>query len=324
MTGIARPLRVFAVTVVAALSTIASVQAEDALRLGVGGRGNWDTAPAILGQKAGIFKKHGLSLDILFTAGGGETIQVAISGAVDIGVAVGTGAALAAFAKGAPVRIIGSVTTGSRDVYYYVRTASPLKSLKDATDKTTVAYSTTGSSTNVFALGLIKAYGVPAKVSRTGDPQSTLTQVMSGQIDVGYATAPFALNKVEAGELRIIANASEAPGTQEQTARVLLANASKLEKDRAVIARFMQAYSEVVDWMYSDPAALTAYREYSGIAETIAKRTMADFLSKDMLDPYSIGGLDAVMNDAIAMKLLQAPLTKAQLDEAIQVPARAK
>ena len=324
MTGIARAFGKCSVAIAVALSTISDVQAEDALRLGVGGRGNWETAPAVLGQKAGIFKKRGLALDILFTAGGGETIQVAISGAVDIGIAVGTGAALAAYAKGAPVRIIGSVTTGSRDVYYYVRAVSPLRSLKDATDKTTVAYSTTGSSTNVFALGLIKAYGVTAKASRTGDPQATLTQVMSGQVDVGYATAPFALNQVEAGELRIIANASEAPGTQEQTARVLLANTSKLEKDRAVIARFMLAYSEVVDWMYSDPAALTAYREYSAIAETIAKRTMADFLSKDMLDPYRIDGLDAVMSDDIAMKLLQAPLTKAQLDEAIQVPARAK
>ena len=311
-------------TIGSALATLGPALAEDALKLAVGGRGNWDTAPTELGQKAGFFKKHGLALEVLYTAGGGETVQVVVAGAVDIGIAVGTGAAMAAYAKGAPIRIIGSVTTGSRDVYYYVRTTSPLRSLKDATDKTTIAYSTAGSSTNVFALGLIKVYGLAAKPTRTGDPQSTLTQVMSGQVDVGYATAPFALQQVEGGQLRIIANASEIPGTQEQTARLLVAHAGKLAKDRPVIARFMQAYAEVVDWVYSDPKALAFYREYSGIPEPIAQKTMREVVTKDMLDPYRVTGLDAVMADAIAAKQLQAPLTKEQLAELVQVPDRAK
>ena len=38
-------------TIVAALSTISAVQAEDSLRLAVGGRGNWDTAPDAIAMK---------------------------------------------------------------------------------------------------------------------------------------------------------------------------------------------------------------------------------------------------------------------------------
>ena len=45
-------------------------------------RGSWEGAVPELGRD--IFKKRGLDLDILYTAGGGETLQAVISGAVDI------------------------------------------------------------------------------------------------------------------------------------------------------------------------------------------------------------------------------------------------
>ena len=53
-----------------------------------------------------------------------------ISGSVDIGLAVGTLGAMAAFSKGAPVRIIGAQATGAAD-YWYAKTTSGIKTLKD-------------------------------------------------------------------------------------------------------------------------------------------------------------------------------------------------
>ena len=117
--------------------------ADDALKLTIGQRGNWDTAITQLGTKAGIFKKHGIELEMIYTSGSGETLQPVISGAVDAGVAVGTLGAIAAFAKGAPVRIIAAEATGAAD-YWYAKTSSPIKNLKDLTDKNTIAYSTNG------------------------------------------------------------------------------------------------------------------------------------------------------------------------------------
>jgi len=297
----------------------APVLADDTLRIAAGGRGNWDSSPSQLGQMAGIFKKHGLDLDILFTAGGGETLQAIISGAVDIGVAVSTSSAMGAYVKGAPIRVIGSLVTGTGDTYYYVRADSSLKSLKDATENTTIAYSTAGSSTNLFALRLIKTYGVKAKAIRTGDPQATLTQVMSGQVDVGYATAPFALSQILGGQIRLIARADEIPGTENQTVRVILVNANKLAKDREVIERYMTAYAETVDWIYTNPDALKFFRDYSGTPELIAKKGMTEFYKKEMLDPFRVSGLDAVMKEAVTLKLLSTPLSKEQLAELFQV-----
>src|ERR1700730_18200885 len=57
-------------------------RAEDTLRLTVGQRGLWDTAISEVGQRAGIFKKHGLALEILWTQGSGETQPAGIGGSV--------------------------------------------------------------------------------------------------------------------------------------------------------------------------------------------------------------------------------------------------
>jgi len=122
---------------VAALALMSSAaRAEDTIKLAVGQRGNWDTSVSEIGQRAGIFKKHGLTLELVYTQGAGETQQAVISGSVDIGIAAGVMGVLGAFSKGAPVRIISAETTGAGDLYWYVKADSPIKSLKDADGKT--------------------------------------------------------------------------------------------------------------------------------------------------------------------------------------------
>ena len=65
-------------------------RAADLLKIASPQRGSWEGAIPELGKQQGIFQKHGLDLDILYTAGGGETLQAVISGAVDIGLSAGT------------------------------------------------------------------------------------------------------------------------------------------------------------------------------------------------------------------------------------------
>src|SRR5262245_52793017 len=111
---------------VALLAAALPASAQDKLKLTIGQRGNWDTAIAQLGSKAGIFKKHNLELELLYTSGSGETLQPVIAGSADLGLAVGTQGAMSAFAKGAPVRIIGAQATGAAD-YWYAKASSNIK-----------------------------------------------------------------------------------------------------------------------------------------------------------------------------------------------------
>lgn len=298
--------------------------AQDALKLAVGQRGNWETAVSEIGQRAGIFKKHGLDLELLYTAGAGETLQAVISGAADIGIGVGTSGAMSAFSKGAPVRAIGSATVGSNDLYWYVKTDSPIKGWKDTNENTRIAFSTAGSSTNMLVLGFIKEFNLKAKPEKTGSPPATLTAVMSGQVEIGWAAPPFGLKQIEEGQIRIIGRGSDVPSTRNQTVRLLIANAGKLAKDKAIIQRYMDAYRETLDFMYADPKALALYKDFAGIPEILTRKAMADFYPKTALDPDRIEGIDSVMTDAVAMKFIPAPLSKEQLADFFQVPPRKK
>ncbi|MGB9210546.1 MAG: ABC transporter substrate-binding protein, partial [Pseudolabrys sp.] len=80
---------------------------DDLVKIAIGQRGVFENSISELGQSRGFFKKYGLKLDILYTQGGGETIQAIISGSVDMGI-VGTLQTMGAYAKGAPIRAIGA------------------------------------------------------------------------------------------------------------------------------------------------------------------------------------------------------------------------
>jgi len=307
----------------AALTISAPADAADLLKLTVGQRGNWDTSIAYLGEKAGIFKKYGIDLEIIYTSGSGETLQPVIAGSVDLGFAVGTQGAMAAYAKGAPVRIIGAEATGAAD-YWYAKTSSPIKTLQD-TNGHTIAFSTNGSSTQSIVRAFIDEFKLTAKPMATGNPSATLTSVMTDQVDVGWASPPFGLKEQEAGQIRVVAKATDSALVRGQTIRVIVANAQALEKRKDAIDRFMQAYRETIDYMYSDnPQVLKDYAAFVQVPEATAKRVRDEFFPKSLVDPDAIKGLDSVMKEAVNLKFITEPLTQKQIDELIQIPPRKK
>ena len=311
-----------AVAALAAAAFVGAAHAQDTLKIAAGQRGNWDTSISEVGQRAGIFKKHGLVLEILWTQGAGETQQAVVSGSADLGIAGGIMGALSLFSKGAPVRIISAETTGAGDLFWYVPAASPIKTLKD-TDGKTIAYSTNGSSTHGIVTAYMKQYDLKAKPTATGGPAATLTQVMSGQIDVGWSAPPFGLKQLDEGAIRVIASGNDAAVFKGQTVRVNIANLQTLQTRKAVVDRYMKAYRETIDWMYSDdPAALRTYAEFVGIPIETAKRTRDQFFPKAAVDPDRVVGLEQIVKDAVDLKFTATQLTPEQLQTLIQIPPR--
>jgi NitT/TauT family transport system substrate-binding protein len=298
--------------------------AEDSFKVAIGQINNWENQAPTLGQDAGFFKKHGVVLENFGTAGAGETLQPIISGSADIGAGVGVAGAMRAFAKGAPVRIIAPAFTGTGDLYWYVKSDSPIKSLKDLTASNTIAYSTNGSSSNNIVVAFVNELGAKAKPTSTGGPPATLTAVMSGQVDVGWAAPPFGLKELQDGKIRIIARGSDVPSLRGQTVRVLIANANMLKERKEAVARFMQGYREAVDWMYANPEAVSMFSKKTGVAEDLVRASMKDFQPKESLQTDQMADLDGAIRDAVKLKFLDAPLTKEQIAELIQIPPRAK
>jgi len=226
---------------------------------------------------------------------------------------------MGAYAKGAPIRIIGAESTGE-DAYWYVRADSPVKTMADMAGRT-IAFSTVGASTHSHVLALIDHYKVAAKPVATGGFPATFTMVMSGQIDAGWSAPPYAMEALRKGEIRIIVRPNELPLVKGHTIRTLIANKMSLDGKPALYARFMQAYRETIDWMYASDEALKVYADFVGnITVEDARRIREEFDPKEMVIPDRVLGLADLVPDAVKFKFITQPLTDAQLKELVQIP----
>jgi NitT/TauT family transport system substrate-binding protein len=297
-----------------------TAHAEDQLKVAIGQMEAWAQQPPILGQQGGIFKKYGLQLENFGTQGAGETLQAVIADAADIGIGIGTVGVMRAFSKGAPVRIFGGSFTGMGDIFWYVKADSPIKSLKDTTERNTIAYSTNGATSHSVVLALGSELGVKAKPTATGGPPATLTQVMSGQIDIGWSVAPFALKQIEEGQIRIIATGNDVASMRDQTVRVQVVNTRLLTERKDVFNRFVRAYRESLDWIFTDPQAMKFYSATNNVPEHLVKKTADEFQTRQGMQFDTVSGVDGIMADGVKLKFLDAPLTKQQLGELIQIP----
>ena len=293
-------------------------KADDKLKVAVPQRGAWDAGLTELGNRGGIFKKHGLDVEVLYTQAGPESIQALIGGSIDIAVAAGVSAAVGTFAKGAPIRIIGSEIVGSPDLYWYVRAESPVKKVEDFNDKT-VAFSLTGSSSHAGLLALIAQYKLTSKPTSTGSITATYTQTMTGQVDIGFSAIPFFLDKADAGQIRIIATGNDVASLKARTGRVNVTNLATLQNRKDVLLRWHQAYKDTIDWMYSSPDALKAFAAYSGLPENVVAK-VRELLPRETMAPDQLVGIEQIVAEAQAQKFITAPLTADQVKELVQIP----
>ena len=314
--------KVFAVAAMSAALFAGPAGAQDMLKIAIGQINNWENQAPTLGQDAGIFKKHGLVIEAVGTQGAGETIQAVISGSADLGAGVGVAGAMRAFSRGAPVRILLPAFTGTSDLFWYVKADSPIKTLKDTTPSHTIAYSTSGSSSNNIVVGFVQELGVKAKPTATGGPPGTLTAVMSGQIDIGWAAPPFGVKEIKEGKIRILARGNELPSLRGQTVRAIIVNADALKSKKDAIMRFAQAYREAADWMYSDPKAMQMYAAKLNQPLDLIKESIAEFHPQSAMQTEEMKDLDGAVRDAVTLKFLDAPLSKEQLAEFLQIPPR--
>jgi NitT/TauT family transport system substrate-binding protein len=173
-------------------------------------------------------------------------------------------------------------------------------------------------------LAFIDELGVKAKPTPTGGPPGTLTQVMSGQIDIGWAAPPFGMKELKEGQIRILIRGSDVPSLRGQTVRTIIVNADALKNKKDAIMRFVQGYREAVDWMYADPKAIDMYAEKMKLDRALIEGSIKEFHPKVAMQTDEMKDIEGIQRDAVKLKFIDAPLTKQQLAELIQIPPRNK
>lgn len=310
-------LKICAVVCATAISI--SSMAMEKVSVAIGQKGLWDTMITLQGIEQGFFKKEGLDVSVTWTKGGSETLQAVMTGSTQYALANGTLGVLGAYAKGAPIRIVMAQMTGAPDLFWYVKSGSSVKSMKDTNGKS-FGFSRPGSSTHLVGLALAEKAGVSPKMTPSGGISGTRTQVMSDQIDVGWSVPPFNLDMVSKGDIRIIARGSEVESLNAQTIRVNVANADYLKSNPESVKKFVRAYQKTVDWMYeNEDASIAFYATFNKVDKEVAGVAM-NFYPRSSLVLSPIAGIDESMAQAVKNKNLATPLSKAQLAELIQIP----
>lgn len=298
--------------------------AQEKLKVAIPQRGFWDSSWVEFGQAAGFFKDAGLDIEIFWTDGGAQTLTAAVSGSVDIALSNGALGVVGAYVKGAPIKIVSAEMTGATELYWWVRADSPYKTLKDVPEGKTIAFSSPGSSSNLVLLALLKQTGSKAKPTATGGVPGTTTQVMTGQIDVGWSVVPLGLQDVQEGKRRIIARASEVVEMRNQTIRVNIANTEILKKRRAAIAKFMEVYAKSIDWAYSNPQAIEIFARNMKVPVAVAKQAVDEFYPKSAMQMGEIRDLDRTLKDALDAKFIPSPKTAKDVEGMIDIVYKPK
>lgn len=301
--------RICVAVMIAAAWYASAAQAQDKLKVAISQRGFWDSSFLEFAAKEGMFKKAGLDVEFFFTEGGGQTLQVITSGSVDVAMSNGLLGTIGAYSKKAPIRVISAQMTGAHELYWYVRGESPIRSLKDATDKHTAAFSSPGSSSNLILLALLEGAGSKARPTATGGLPGTLTSVMTGQIDIGWGTPPFALRELQDKKVVIVARAREATELRNQTIRVNIANLNSLKTKRDAITRLMRVYHEAIQWSYSNPRAIEYFADYAKAPVDLAAQAVKEFFPIEALQIGEIRDLERTLRDAAQYKFTTSQLT---------------
>ena len=213
-----------------------------------------------IAEQEGYYAAENLEPTILLGRGGSDSLQIVLTGNADIIYGPGVLSVIAAYAKGAPVKIIANAVYGARETFWLVKPESPIKSFKDLDGKS-FAYSAPGSLSHLLVQTIAKDLGIKPKFVATGNLSSTRTQMMSGQIDTAWAGFPAGIGMVRKGDARIIGSGNEAVSLRTTSTRIVAANTNWLSKNRDVAVRAMRAIWKGSLYIFDESRAL---RQYAG------------------------------------------------------------
>jgi NitT/TauT family transport system substrate-binding protein len=162
--------------------------------------------PYEIARSGGIFRHHGLGVELIYTRGGNAAMQALIGGAVDYA-ATALDVAIQAYANvGAQIRRFA--VTGRLPLFALVtapQTVDKIRSVKDLAGKT-VGVSALGNADHALTLYLLKEAGADAsKVQFATMGVNLLEALRRGQIDAGVVQEP-ALTLLKRANARVLMN----------------------------------------------------------------------------------------------------------------------
>ncbi len=203
-------------------------------------------APSWVAADKGIWKKHGLDVELIFLRGGSRTVSAMLGGSVDFIIGSDLGATTAIL-QGAPITRVG-VTTNT--LGYSMVTQPGIKTVRDLKGKI-IGITPGRDAAYARVVKLLRDNGMDASRDVTflsvgdGGPAARVAALSSGVIHATMFTPPSDMISEKAG-MRIL--------TKIDVANVgggLNTTTSVLQKNRPQVVRFLRGYMEAIHYLKS-------------------------------------------------------------------------
>ena len=279
--------------------------------LHVGFNGFYGAAPLYVAQDAGIFRKQGLTLEMIFIAGGSLSTQALIGKSLDL-LQTGGPPFLNAYLRGARLKIIGGVTN---ILPYVLITGGRITSSEQLRGKK-IGISRFGSNTDfVVRLALVHLGLTPAEVTilQVGGSQSRLVALKAGTIDATVLSPEEAMAAQKVGLntlLDFVAKGVEFPHVS------IVAREEYLQAQAPLVRRFMAAYLEGIRFFKTHKEeAIRKMMVLSRLNDREIAEKAFDVYTRSLPDDGrpTIKGLEAVLADFAREEPKAKGLTVAQI-----------
>jgi NitT/TauT family transport system substrate-binding protein len=281
-----------------------AASAQTTLRVGKAQANQFAFIPADVGVETGIFKKHGLDLDISSFAGDAKMVQALTAGSLDI--ALGGSPSFAAIVKGAPMKAVAVFSGAPNIIMLVVLKDSPLKTVDDLKGKT-ISVSGTGSLTFWLTQQLSRRLGWGddgIKITPLGASEAQIAALMTHQIE-GTTTDSVTVDKfVESGNGRILVNFGEY--FPDFVTSCIYATNPLIESRPEVLKAFLAGWFETIAYMrdHRQPIIELTTKQIGmspGVAAAIYDDTMPTMSLDGRFNPKA---LDVLANSFVDTKLL--------------------
>jgi NitT/TauT family transport system substrate-binding protein len=266
--------------------------------------------PANFALKLGIFKKHGLDVDIgqIVQA---KMIQAITAGSVDI--ALASGASLPFAARGAPFKAVAALSGPPLLLVLVTKPDGKLKTM-DQLKGATVGVSNVGSLTDWLTTQVALHQGwKPEEIKRVsiGNTPSRVAALRTGAVDAVVVDIAAALKLEEEGHGRILVRFGKVV-TQFQNQLIFAADRAISDKPDAVRG-FVAAWFDVMNYVRTNKPETVAFaQENLNISASVAAKVYDELVNSDFFSKDGI--VDPSVLEAMRLSFIDAKRLKPEID----------
>jgi ABC-type nitrate/sulfonate/bicarbonate transport system substrate-binding protein len=233
-----------------ALAGVTPAAQAETLRVGKAGAEAFSFVPADVGEKVGIFKKHGLDLTISNFGGDAKLQQAMAADGIDIG--LGGGPGLAFVAKGAPVKGVAAMADQPLIFALVVRNDGSVKSANDLKGRK-VGVSGVGSVTNWIITEISSQHGWGVEgIPRVGlgNDANRIAALKTKSIDAAIVNIAVATRYVQAGEGKVLLTFDDL--VKDFHIHVIFATNKAIAEKPQAVRGFLAGWFEAITFMRSN------------------------------------------------------------------------